>query len=131
MLRGDGGRSGGAELSEVVGLDDRLDPGVLEREQDDEERRSAGQPQKRLQPGVAELTVDARHDREDAVRQLHPHARRVVDHASCKPFEARLDRGDRVEWSQELGDLLLGDVQVRPAGFEPATPGSASRCSIP
>ena len=111
MLCGDGGRGCRSQLSERVGFDDRLEPCVLEREQHDEERRPAGEPQERLQPGVAELMVDARHDREDAARHLGANTRRVVDHTSREPVEARLDGGHRVGRREQLGDLLLGHVQ--------------------
>ena len=111
MLRGDRRRSCRSQLPERVGLDDRLEPRVLEREQHDEERRPAGQPQKRLQPGVAELVVDARHHREDTARHVGANTRRVVDHAPREPAEARLDGGERIGRSEQLGHLLLGQVQ--------------------
>ena len=91
VLRGDGRRGRRTELAERVGLDDRLEPRVLEREQHDEERRTAGQPQERLQPRVTELVVDARHDGEDAAGHLRPDPRGIVDHTAREPVEARLD----------------------------------------
>ena len=66
----DRGGGSGAPLAEQVRLDDRRHLGPLEREEHDEKRRAARQPRERLQPGVAELEVDARHHREHAVGQL-------------------------------------------------------------
>jgi len=41
VLRGDGRGGGGASLAQRVGLDDRLDPRLRDREENDEERRAS------------------------------------------------------------------------------------------
>jgi len=42
VLRGDGGRGRRAQLPEQVGFDHRLEAGVLDREENDDERRPSG-----------------------------------------------------------------------------------------
>ena len=66
----------------------------------------------RLQPGVAELAVDAPPSRRaipSSSRQ--PLARRVLDVAAREPAERPLDRLERVGRREQLGDLRLGEVE--------------------
>ncbi len=109
--RGHARRRAGAELPELVGLDHRLEPRFLEREEHDDERCAHGCPRVRLQPRVPELAVDARHHRELAVVERQPFARPVVDRAARLPVERLLDGRERVGGREQLGDLGLAQVE--------------------
>ena len=66
----------GAQLPQLVGLDQRLEPRVLEREERDEERRAVAHPRVRLEPGVPSSRSTHGHDGELPVVERQPLARR-------------------------------------------------------
>ena len=92
VLGRDRGCGRGPQLPERVGLEHRDDLRLVDRQQDDEERRAAGRPRKCLQTRQPEPAVDARHDRELPVGDRQAHARRVVDLAAGEPLKRLLDR---------------------------------------
>ena len=117
MLRGDRGRSRGAQLSERVGFEHRNDLGLVDRHQDDEERRAARRPRERLQAGEPEPAVDAGHDRELPIGNRQAHTRRVVDLAAGEARERSLDRVRRHGGRQNPRDIRLGQVRRHYSDF--------------
>ena len=111
--RGDGRSRGGACLSECIGLDGRDDARILDRDQDDEERRAGGRPRVGLQAREAEPPIDARHDGEVAAGDRHPQARRVVDLAARESPKRLLDCGERELRGEQPRDVRLGEVRHR------------------
>ena len=105
----------GAQLAHPVGLDHARHLGLLGVEENDDERRPAGEPCVRLHAGEPELAVGSGHDGERAVGQSHAGPRPILDLAARKPLEAGLDRRQRIGRREELFDLGFGEVERQAA----------------
>src|SRR5688572_25720940 len=103
--------SPGPELAELVRLDHGRERRLRKVEEDDDEGRATRKPCVGLDPREPELAIGRGHEGEDAVPQVDPRPRPVLDHAAGEPDEARLDRVERVTRRQELRDLVLGHVE--------------------
>jgi hypothetical protein len=125
VARRDGGGRARAELAEPVGLDHRLEASGR-REEHDRERRSRGRPGVRLEPGKAELPVDAGHDRVLPLLEREPRPGSVVDGVAGEPPEAFLDRGDGLGRREQSRHVGLGQVQRH---LRRRMPEAARRCA--
>ena len=100
MSRCDARGGAGTELPELVGFDHRLEASTVEREEEHDEGRAAGQPRVGLEPGVAELVVDAGHDGEQPVLRIELLRDRVAAQRDARdpPVAAPLrEHGVRVD----------------------------------
>ena len=111
VLRRDGARRAGAPLAEPVGLDDREQLGPVGGEEEDDEPRPFLVGDVALVAGDAELEIDGREHVEEALLDLQPKARLVLDGAAGDPGEALLDRSDSVLGGQELLDVGFTEEQ--------------------
>jgi hypothetical protein len=67
--------------------------------------------------------IDGRHDREHAALETLPRAGPVFDLAGSKPFEAALDRRQRVGGREQRVDIGFGQVERQGAESTSATSG--------
>ena len=91
-----GARSTGAELSELVGLDERQHLGVIHREEDDDVAHTPLRGGIGLQAGDAEFEVRGRHDVQRPGIEAQAEAGTKLDPPARQPPEAALDGLDRV-----------------------------------
>ena len=127
VARRDGRGRAGPQLPELVGLDHRLEP---RRRSSEKSTTTNGVPARRpgvrLEPGVAELAVDARHHRVLRRRRAGAASRgRLSTAPRGEPPERLLDRLERVGRREQLGDVLLAEVQrAHEADIVPARPAT-------
>ena len=107
----DAARRTGAQLAELVRLEHRDELRGVGAEEEDDEARTLAEAGVDLRACVAELEVGGSHDGERTAFQPQAIPGPVLDAASRHPAEARLDRFHGVGRRQELGDVLLREIE--------------------
>ncbi len=116
MPRGDSARSTGAELAELVGLDEGEHLGVIRSEQDDDKVHPVLRGGVRLQAGDAQLEIGSRHDVQHSGIEPEPEARPKLDPSARQPLKAALDGLDRVLGREQLGHLGFAEIERHGGG---------------
>ena len=111
MPRGDGARSAGPELAELVCLDDREHLSAIGRKEDDDEAGAALGDAVGLQAGHTEVEVGRGHDVHDARVEPEPEPRPEIDAAGGHPAEAGLDCLHRLLGRKQLGNLGFTEIE--------------------
>src|SRR5206468_2182529 len=92
------------QLTELVRLEHRDELGRVGAEEDDGETRTLAEAGVDLRAGVAELEVGGGHDGQRTALQPQAITGPVLDAPRRQAAKARLDRLDRVDRREELGD---------------------------
>ena len=111
VLGGHAAGGTGAQLAHPVGLDHSCELGLVQVEENDDERRARRKGRVRLEAGQSQLLVDRGHDREHPLAGASPCARTIPDRAARLPLEAGLDRRERIGRREQLLDVSFGQVE--------------------
>ena len=117
MLRRDTARGAGAQLAELVGVDNRHELRRVRAEERDDEARAGAEAGVDLRARIPELEVRSRHHGERAVLEAKAVARPVLDRARRHPEEARLDRVDGLCRREQPFDVGFREVERHESDF--------------